>query len=76
MRCQMIERETGRVKWFNDAKGFGFIGRTQGEDLFVHYNSINGSGRKTLRENALVEFTATQGKKGWLAEDVTMVENS
>jgi len=71
----MTERQKGRVKWFNDGKGFGFIERDQGDDVFVHYNSINISeGRKTLRENALVEFTPTQGQKGWQAEDVTVVD--
>ena len=66
--------ETGSVKWFNDEKGFGFIEREQGEDVFVHHNAINGEGRKSLREGDRVEFTVTQGKKGLQAENVTVVD--
>ena len=66
--------ETGSVKWFNDEKGFGFIEREQGEDVFVHHNAINGEGRKSLREGDRVEFTVTQGKKGLQAENVTVID--
>ena len=70
----MSTKEQGRVKWFNDNKGFGFIERQQGEDVFVHYSSIGGSGRKTLHENDRVEFSVAQGPKGLQAEDVTVIE--
>jgi CspA family cold shock protein len=72
----MSGRETGRVKWFNDKKGFGFIARANGEDIFVHYNSIQstGPGRRTLRENEQVEFVPREGQKGWQAEEVKVVE--
>jgi cold shock protein len=70
-----IMKQQGRVKWFNDEKGFGFIACDQG-DVFVHYKAITAEGRKTLHENDLVEFTVTQGKKGLQAEDVTVVEGA
>ena len=66
----MADRETGTVKWFNESKGFGFIEREQGEDVFVHFRSIRGEGFKTLSEGQKVEFTVTQGEKGPQAEDV------
>lgn len=69
-----MSKVTGRVKWFNDDKGFGFIEREEGDDVFVHYSAINASGRKTLCENDNVEFSITQGKKGLQAEDVTVIE--
>jgi len=69
-----MSREIGRVKWFNDDKGFGFIEREQGEDVFVHHSAINATGRRTLRENDRVEFTVTQGDKGLQAENVSVVE--
>ena len=71
----MNPRQTGRVKWFNDEKGFGFIERSPGDDLFVHKNSINEQFRRGLHENDKVEFNAVQGQKGWQAENVTIVEN-
>ena len=59
---------TGTVKFFNEAKGFGFITRENGPDVFVHYSAIQGSGFKTLAEGQQVEFTVTQGQKGPQAE--------
>jgi len=61
---------TGTVKFFNEAKGFGFITREGGPDVFVHYSAIQGSGVKTLAEGQQVEFTVTQGQKGPQAENV------
>ena len=69
----MAERETGTVKWFNESKGYGFIEREQGEDVFVHYGSIRGEGFKSLAEGQKVEFTVTQGQKGPQAQDVTAI---
>jgi CspA family cold shock protein len=69
----MSDRETGTIKWFNDDKGFGFIEREQGEDVFVHFSSIRGEGYKTLNEGAKVEFTVGQGQKGPQAIDVTVI---
>lgn len=63
----------GTVKWFNDAKGFGFISREQGEDVFVHFSSIRGAGFKSLAEGQKVEFTLGQGQRGPQAVDVTPV---
>ena len=62
---------TGTVKWFNDAKGFGFIESEQSEDIFVHYRAINGAGRKTLRDGQKVTFEVSKGKKGLQAGNVT-----
>ncbi len=67
----MSDMNTGRVKWFNEAKGFGFIARENGSDVFVHYSAINGSGFRTLAEGQEVEFNITQGPKGPQAENVT-----
>ena len=66
----MAERETGTVKWFNDAKGYGFIQRGSGADVFVHYQAIRGEGHRSLAEGQKVEFSVTQGQKGLQAEDV------
>ena len=66
----MAERETGSVKWFNDAKGYGFIERDQGEDIFVHFSAIRGEGYRTLEEGQKVEFTVVDGDKGPQAQDV------
>lgn len=67
---QMSERETGTVKWFNDAKGFGFISRENGEDVFVHFRAIQGQGFKSLQEGQTVSFTVVQGQKGLQADAV------
>jgi CspA family cold shock protein len=64
-------RETGKVKWFNDAKGFGFITRESGPDVFVHHTAIEGSGFRTLAEEQEVEFEVVQGAKGLQAQNVT-----
>ena len=61
---------TGTVKWFNEAKGFGFIERDSGPDVFVHYSNIVGDGFKTLAEGQKVEFTITDGQKGPQAENI------
>ena len=62
--------ETGTVKWFNDAKGFGFISRENGEDVFVHFSAIQSSGFKSLQEGQRVQFNVTKGPKGLQAENV------
>ena len=67
----MSEEVQGTVKWFNDEKGFGFIEREGGKDVFVHYSAINSEGRKTLREGQKVSMTVTQSDKGPQAENVT-----
>lgn len=66
----MANRETGIVKWFDNAKGYGFIQRPEKEDVFVHYRSIRGEGYRTLQEGQQVEFNIVQGQKGLQAEDV------
>lgn len=66
----MTERQTGTVKWFNDAKGFGFISREAGEDVFVHHSDIEGLGFHSLRENQQVEFSVEPGPKGLRAAQV------
>ena len=66
----MSDRQMGTVKWFNDSKGFGFIERESGEDVFVHFRSIRGDGFRTLKQGARVEFSITQTDKGFQAEDV------
>jgi CspA family cold shock protein len=67
-------REQGEVKWFNVSKGYGFVTRSTGEDIFVHFRSIRGEGRRVLREGQQVEFTVTDGDKGPQAEDVDTVD--
>ena len=69
----MAERETGTVKWFNGSKGFGFIQREQGADVFVHYSAIEGGGFRNMEEGQRVELTGTEGKKGPQAENVTIL---
>jgi CspA family cold shock protein len=67
----MAERVTGVVKWFNEQKGFGFIARDEGGDVFVHYSAIQGQGGfRTLNEGDRVEFSVEQGQKGPAAADV------
>ena len=66
----MAEREVGTVKWFNDAKGYGFVQRNTGADVFVHFRAIRGDGHRTLNEGQQVEFAVTEGQKGLQAEDV------
>jgi cold shock protein len=65
------QRELGTVKWFNDAKGFGFISRESGPDVFVHFRAIQGNGFKSLKEGQKVEFKVVQGQKGLQADEVT-----
>ncbi|MEW5849993.1 MAG: cold-shock protein [Myxococcota bacterium] len=64
----------GTVKWFNDAKGFGFIAREGGPDVFVHFSAITMDGFKTLQEGAQVEFDVVPGKKGEQAQNVRLVK--
>lgn len=65
-----MARVTGKVKWFNNSKGYGFIGQEEGADVFVHYSAIQGEGYKTLQEGDTVEFEVIQGQKGPQAENV------
>jgi cold shock protein len=66
----MTEKQTGTVKWFSDAKGYGFISREDGDDVFVHHSSIESEGFRSLRENQEVEFSVEQGPKGLQAVHV------
>ena len=66
----MSEKEQGIVKWFNGSKGYGFIERDSGEDVFVHYSAIVGDGFRNLDEGQRVEFVVTQGEKGPQAQEV------
>jgi CspA family cold shock protein len=69
----MSERVTGTVKWFNAAKGYGFIEREGGDDVFVHFSAIRGDGYRNLEEGQSVEFNVEQGRKGLQATDVTVL---
>ncbi len=67
-------RELGNVKWFNASKGFGFITRDSGDDVFVHFRSIRGEGHRVLKDGQRVEFSVSQGDKGLQADDVSAVQ--
>ena len=69
----MSNTVTGTVKWFNEAKGFGFIEQQGGADVFAHFSAITGNGFKTLAEGQRVSFTVTQGPKGPQAENITAI---
>ena len=69
----MEEREVGTVKWFNNGKGYGFIEREGGDDVFVHYSEISGDGFKSLDEGQKVEFTVADGDKGLQATSVAKI---
>tara|TARA_R110001583_G_C5539125_1_gene399294 strand:- start:408 stop:617 length:210 start_codon:yes stop_codon:yes gene_type:complete len=66
----MSNTTTGTVKWFNEAKGFGFIEQESGPDVFAHFSAISGEGFKTLTEGQRVQFAVTQGQKGLQAENI------
>ncbi len=66
-------KEQGTVKWFNTSKGYGFIGRESGEDVFVHFSAIQGEGYRSLKEGERVSFDVTKGPKGPQAENVERV---
>ena len=68
-----MSRVTGKVKWFNESKGFGFLEQESGPDVFAHFSAIQGSGFKTLAEGQEVEFTVTQGQKGPQAENISVL---
>ncbi len=68
----MAGRENGIVKWFNASKGFGFIERENGKDVFVHYSEISSTGYRSLEEGQRVDFTVTDGPKGPQAQDVKL----
>jgi CspA family cold shock protein len=65
--------EQGTVKWFNDAKGFGFISRQNGEDVFVHFSAIQSNGFRSLQEGQAVQFDVAKGPKGFQAENVQLI---
>lgn len=71
-----MKKSTGTVKWFNDAKGYGFIVNESGEDVMVHYRAIQVDGYKTLKEGQQVEFLQTQSEKGWQAAEVVPNESA
>lgn len=71
----MSQREVGFVKWFNEKKGFGFIVNEQGDDIFVHYKDIQGTGFKTLHEDDKVSFIVDKGPKGLKAQDVSLTSD-
>lgn len=65
--------EQGTVKWFNDSKGFGFLSRSTGDDVFVHHTAIQGNGFRSLQEGQQVEFNVVKGPKGFQAENVRVI---
>lgn len=69
----MAEREVGTVKWFHNGKGYGFITREEGEDIFVHFSEISMEGYKKLEEGQEVEFTVAEGEKGLQAQEVILL---
>ena len=69
----MSEKQQGTVKWFNGSKGFGFIERPEGADVFVHYSAIIGDGFRNLEEGQQVEFNVVEGQKGPQAENVVII---
>jgi CspA family cold shock protein len=71
VEAQAVDRMKGTVKWFNNAKGYGFIGHDGGPDVFVHYSAITSEGYKSLQEGDVVEFEIVQGNKGPQAANVT-----
>jgi cold shock protein len=71
IREQVMEQ--GTVKWFNDAKGFGFLSRASGEDVFVHHTAIKSEGFRSLQEGQAVQFDVVKGPKGWQAENVQVL---
>ncbi len=72
-KCNMSERVLGTVKWFNGSKGYGFIEREDGDDVFVHYSAIQADGFRSLNEGDRVEFTIEQGPKGLQAANVVVL---
>lgn len=70
----MSERTIGTVKWFNGSKGYGFLTREDGDDVFVHYSAIQGEGFRNLEEGQRVEFTVEQGPKGLQAANVVVID--
>jgi cold shock protein len=75
-RQERVAQYKGQVKWFNNGKGFGFIGREDGPDVFVHYSAIRSDGYKTLNEGDEVEFDIVEGQKGPQAEAVTFLKHA
>lgn len=69
----MSEKVKGTVKWFNESKGYGFLSQPGGDDIFVHYTAIQGSGFRTLKEGSDVEFVVENGPKGLQASNVTVL---
>jgi CspA family cold shock protein len=70
----MSDRETGTVKWFDAKKGYGFINREDGDDVFVHYSAITGEGFRSLEDGQKVEFEVVQGRKGLEAKNLSLAE--
>ena len=72
----MSTKESGTVKWFDNAKGFGFAVNESGEDVFIHYRAIMGEGFKTLAEGQTIEFVQVKSEKGWQAAEVSVLETA